>query len=115
MNWEAASAIGEIVSAIGVMASLVYLAIQIRTNSEDVHDNTTFAIVQMLVEARRDLVDTSLIAVMAKIGEGEGLSVAERALYVGHLQHLANVFDVAHWPCDDAKWAIRWWPVSRIG
>ena len=54
MNWEAASAIGEIVGAIGVMASLVYLAVQIRTNSEDVRDNTTFAIVQMLVEARRD-------------------------------------------------------------
>jgi GrpB-like predicted nucleotidyltransferase (UPF0157 family) len=51
------------------------LAIQIRANSEDVRDNTTFAILQMLVEARRDLVDTPLIAVMAKIGEGEGLSV----------------------------------------
>ena len=94
MNWEAASAIGEMVGAIGVIASLAYLAIQIRTNSEDVRDNTTFAIVQMLVEARR--ADTSLIAVMAKIGQGEGLTMAERALYVGHLQHMANVFEVAH-------------------
>ena len=65
MNWEAVSAIGQMVGAIGVVASLVYLAIQIRTNSEDVRDNTTFRVVQMLLESRRDLVDASLVAVRA--------------------------------------------------
>ena len=56
MNWDAISAVGQMIGAIGVMASLVYLAIQIRTNSEDVRDNTTFRVVQMLLESRRDLV-----------------------------------------------------------
>ena len=96
MNWEAASAIGEIVGAIGLMASLVYLAIQIRTNSEDVRDNTTFAVVQMLIDARRDFLNTPLIAVIAKIGAHESLTTEERILYLGYLQHLANVYDVAH-------------------
>lgn len=96
MNWEAASAIGEMVGAIGVMASLVYLAVQIRTNSEDVRDNTTFAIVEMLVDARRDMVNPALIAVVAKIGKGEKLSAEDTILYFGYLQHLANVYDIAH-------------------
>ncbi len=94
--WEAASAIGEIAGAIGVMVSLAYLAIQIRTNSEDVRDNTTFAIMQMLVEARRDFLNTPLIAVIAKIGGGDSLTIEDRILYIGYLQHLANVFDVAY-------------------
>ena len=33
MNWEAAGAIGEIVGALGVMASLLYLATQIKASS----------------------------------------------------------------------------------
>ena len=33
MNWEALGAIGEIVAAIGVIASLIYLAVQIRQNT----------------------------------------------------------------------------------
>ena len=33
MNWEAASTIAEIVGAIGVIASLIYLAVQIRQST----------------------------------------------------------------------------------
>jgi hypothetical protein len=36
MNWEAISAIGEIVSAIAVFISLIYLAIQIRQNTRQI-------------------------------------------------------------------------------
>lgn len=36
MNWEAIAAIGEAVGAAGVIASLVYLAVQIRQNSQSV-------------------------------------------------------------------------------
>lgn len=33
MNWEAVGAVAELVGAIGVIASLLYLAIQVRTNT----------------------------------------------------------------------------------
>ena len=33
MNWEALGAIGEIVGAVAVIATLAYLAVQIRQNS----------------------------------------------------------------------------------
>src|SRR5262245_30194754 len=96
MNWEAVAAISEMAGAIGVIASLAYLAVQVRTNSEDVRNNTTLTVVQMLVEARRDLTHTSLVEVIAKLGAGEELTAQDRILYNGYLQHLANVFDVAH-------------------
>lgn len=44
MNWEAVGAIGEVVSAIGVIFTLVYLAIQIRQNSAVVRSSTRQAI-----------------------------------------------------------------------
>ena len=36
MNWEAIGAVGEVVGAAGVIASLVYLAVQIRQNTRSV-------------------------------------------------------------------------------
>jgi hypothetical protein len=33
MNWEAISAIGQIVGAIGVIISVIYLALQVRSNA----------------------------------------------------------------------------------
>ena len=35
MNWDAIGAIGEVVSAVGVIGTLVYLAIQIRANTKE--------------------------------------------------------------------------------
>ena len=46
MNWEAAGAIGEILAAIGVIVTPIYLAIQIRQNSKA----TTANIRQSLAE-----------------------------------------------------------------
>ena len=36
MNWEAIGAVGEIVGAIAVIATLAYLAIQVRQNTNSV-------------------------------------------------------------------------------
>lgn len=40
MNWEAAGAVGEIVGAIGVIATLAYLGIQTRNNTKAVNAST---------------------------------------------------------------------------
>jgi hypothetical protein len=44
MNWEAIGAVGEAVGAIGVIATLVYLAAQIRQNSNVVRSATRQAV-----------------------------------------------------------------------
>jgi hypothetical protein len=40
MNWEAIGAVAELLGAVGVIASLVYLALQIRQNTRSLHANT---------------------------------------------------------------------------
>ena len=42
MNWEAIGAIGETISAVAVVVSLVYLAIQLRTNSQTLKANAAW-------------------------------------------------------------------------
>jgi hypothetical protein len=44
MNWEAIGAVGEVLGAIGVIASLFYLGIQIRRNSASVEASTSQAV-----------------------------------------------------------------------
>ena len=51
MNWEALGAIGEIVGAIAVIATLGYLAVQIRHNSRSVEASTRVSVGQ----ARREV------------------------------------------------------------
>ncbi len=40
MNWEAIGAIAELTGAVGVIASLVYLAVQIRVNTAQMADHS---------------------------------------------------------------------------
>ncbi len=40
MNWDAIGAIAELLGAIGVIASLIYLATQIRQRREQMRENT---------------------------------------------------------------------------
>ena len=40
MNWEAIAAIGQIIGAIAVVATLFYLAVEIRQNSRIVEENS---------------------------------------------------------------------------
>ncbi len=46
MNWEALGAIGEILGAIGVIATLAYLAVQIRQNTRAIRGSTLSALTQ---------------------------------------------------------------------
>ncbi|MFT4562959.1 MAG: hypothetical protein ACI9BW_002710 [Gammaproteobacteria bacterium] len=41
MNWDALGAISELVGALAVVATLVYLAIQIRQNTKQIEENTS--------------------------------------------------------------------------
>lgn len=53
MNWEAISAIGELLSAVGVIVTLIYLSTQIRQNSRALmaqgHDEKTRALREIVI------------------------------------------------------------------
>lgn len=50
MNWEAIVAVVEVIGLLAVVASLVYLAIQVRQNSDLINQNTTVARASMVHE-----------------------------------------------------------------
>jgi hypothetical protein len=51
MNWEAAGAVGEILGALAVLATIVYLARQVRDNSKQVKLNTTQSYASLVQDA----------------------------------------------------------------
>ena len=54
VNWEAVGAIANLVAAFGVIATLIYLAIQIRQNSNQLRGSATIAV----YDYQRALIDT---------------------------------------------------------
>ncbi len=52
MNWEAIGAVGEAVAAAGVIASLVYVAIQIRQNTRSAREDTWHSVIRDLQQFR---------------------------------------------------------------
>ena len=44
MNWEALGAIANLLAVIGVIATLIYLSIQIRQNNKQLHGAATIAL-----------------------------------------------------------------------
>lgn len=60
--------IGEFVAAIGVIASLVYLAVQIRQNTRAVRSNTSQAITDARVEFLKSITDNAEVARIVRSG-----------------------------------------------
>ena len=57
MNWDAIGAIAELLGAIGVIASLIYLATQIRQSREQMGENTRALRAGTYQDFNRQLVD----------------------------------------------------------
>jgi hypothetical protein len=62
LNWEAIGAIAELAGAIGVVASLAYLAVQIRQNTRSSHTSTYRSLKQEIQQFRAMLVQNPDIA-----------------------------------------------------
>jgi hypothetical protein len=107
MNWDAIAALAELLGAVAVLASLVYLAAQIRQNTQMVKSS----IRQQLTTTTQDFVFKMIdeADVLAKLQDGEDLSVAEeikfrqltRAAFRGYedyaYQHQHGLLDASEW------------------
>ena len=84
MNWEAVGAIGETIGALGVVVSLVYLAIQLRTNSQTLKANAAWDAEVLWGEANVSIGEKSEVALLvhraaAADAKAEDFSEEERA------------------------------------
>ncbi len=68
MNWAALGAIGETLGALGVIATLIYLAIQIRQNTRSMHEGRRLALAQSYQMRADALQDMLVHAATSNIG-----------------------------------------------
>jgi hypothetical protein len=62
MNWEAAGAVGEIIGALAVFLTLVYLALQIRQNTKAVRASAVDASIGRVTNVRQSIYETTEVA-----------------------------------------------------
>jgi pyridoxal biosynthesis lyase PdxS len=78
MNWEAISAVAEIIGVIAVVVSLGYVSVQIRQNTKVARAATRQAIAESTENLTSDLISNAEIAeIFVKHMNGEELSPVE--------------------------------------
>jgi len=79
MNWEAAGALGEIIGAVAVVATVIYLAVQIRTARIGSTSTATYAEMEGFSRWRGAILQNSDVAeAMTKANRGENLTEREQ-------------------------------------
>ena len=121
MNWEALGAIGEVLGAVGVLATLVYLSLQIRANTEQ----TRLAIVENImareIENRERLVDSEVPSLSVAVEQGRELTPEESRKFGFYMQGLFQAWEAAfymhenHTLSDEIYEAIKFRRVHTIG
>lgn len=135
MNWEALGAAAELIGAVGVIASLFYLALQIRRNSSALEAATNQAISDsaanrlVAVAQSPDLAEAFAKAVFSRdeLSKRERVQVEFffRATFRGianaYLQHRQGLISQESWRAQEAllrnflrlPHVQRWWPGDR--
>jgi hypothetical protein len=110
MSWDALAAIAEALGAVAVLASLVYLATQVRQNTQMMKSS----IRQQLTATSQDVIfkGIDLASVVAKAANRETLTAAEQIqLNQLHRAALRGLEDFAyqnqHGLLDPSEWAAR--------
>jgi hypothetical protein len=79
MNWEAIGAIGEIIGALAVVLSLIYLATQIKHSSKVAQSSTRHEVTKSVMIGGQMLAENDQLAfLMQKMNSGENLEPHER-------------------------------------
>ncbi len=98
MNWEAAGAIGEIVGAIAVVATLMYLARQMKQNSSALRSTTAQSANEMAISVFNPIAankDGLADIVLRGLQDPNTLSALEMARFTAHWQ--ASFFTWQNW------------------
>ncbi len=94
MNWEALGSVGEFVGAIGVIASLIYLAVQIRQNTRSLRAGTYESLSQATAASNTLLMSDPEFARIVEIGLGsEPLPPEDLARFTAYLRMSFRRYD----------------------
>ena len=128
MNWEAAGAIGEIVGAVAVVISVLYLALQVRQNTKVVQGSTIQGITETMQRENRWSSDMAEVVTKAiespdsmssveAFRMGEWLTAAMSARQNEFLQYQRGLIDQEMWDASagiirtimSIEFTRKWW------
>lgn len=135
INWTAVGAVGELIGAIGVMITVVYLALQVRQNTRSVRGSVHDSLAASLEHLNRPLVENGDLArALGKVTEDwYAASEEDRARVVHfysaafklfenvHYQHSQGLIEDELWEGWE-RWMLTyfwapgvqvWWPTRR--
>lgn len=98
MSWNAWAAIGQLLGAAAVVASLVFLGIQIRQSVKASKATAFQALVTSIIDVNMKHIDNpEILGVIDRAGKGEPLSPEEHRLYVTLVLSAARLAQSAHY------------------
>ena len=96
VNWETVGAMGEMFGAIGVLASMIYFATQLRFNASVTRDATTYSIMQLAINFRSVFYQGELAEFRLKANTGAELTALELLKFEGYLFELTELVFMAY-------------------
>lgn len=98
VNWQAVSGIAEVAGAVAVVASLLYLAIQVRQNTRQARLAAQQATVQELGHAlRAQAQDREWAELLSRALEGlDSLDKVERVQFLSHVGSIFRLYESAY-------------------
>lgn len=110
MNWDAIGAIGEIVGALAVVASLGYLAVQIRAQNRESRAAATHEISLGFRESVANFLDQGLVDIFLAYAEDpDSLSDGDNLRLIIGLQSIFRVWEEAFYQYQDGRLDDRIW------
>ncbi len=94
MNWDMIGALGELFGAIGVFASLFYLAVQMKFNAAETRDATIQSIMELAITFRTQSYHGELAEIRMKANSDEALTLLESVKFEGYLSALFELTEL---------------------
>ncbi|MGR8949254.1 MAG: hypothetical protein ACU84Q_14490 [Gammaproteobacteria bacterium] len=117
MNWDAMGAIGEVVGAIAVVATLIYLALQIRQNTKATRTATHQTQVDSQIGINTSIAtDDKLADLIARANDGYDELKAGEQIQLLHLYvNFFNLWHSAYWNNKEQFLSEHAWPIWDTG
>jgi hypothetical protein len=109
MTWDAWAAIGQLIGAGGVIASLIFVGVQVRQSVRAAKATAFQGLVSNIIDVNvAHIQNPELLDVIDRAAKGEGLAPSEHRLYVTLVLTAARVAQSAHYQTelgllDDSK------------
>jgi hypothetical protein len=88
INWDAIGAIGDFLGSIGVLISLIYLAVQTRAGAAETRDASIHSVMQLAIQFRAESYSGELAEIRMKAALNEPLTPLEVLKFEGYLSAL---------------------------